>query len=443
MADNNFDLKGFLNDPKVQANKPAAIRYLQQKGIIDAQGNIISQVKPQKTGVLQNLKDFGIGFLKGAGRSLVDLVNGATKTEPTLLGIGPFGIKTPNIEKPKILENKNTSQRVGGYAEFVTEVAAPFAAEKVRDVAALATKRVAIGKEAIDLLEKIGDKEAKNFVPIESGGKGKQFSEVVTKVEGAISKFEKDSMAELKAVKDAIPNTKPTSAVAKGIKDTITNLFSKSASEAITKNAVYKGMDPENIIVKGIKDLKDFGLLDDQEIKKIDGMTKYIKNWKDWSARGLLNLKEQLGVFYKDGLDNSNAILRQMQRGLKDVVGEIHPPIKAALEKASQNIDSAENFSRNLIGRDSVSGESKLQSIAKALKNPAANGEKIKELVDLAKKTGYNALPELKGYSRYLDLLAKDFPTKAGTVAKSLAKRVGITAGVGVGAEEIKRLFGF
>lgn len=42
MAENKFDLQAFLNDPKVQANKPAAIRYLQSKGIIDPNGNPIA-----------------------------------------------------------------------------------------------------------------------------------------------------------------------------------------------------------------------------------------------------------------------------------------------------------------------------------------------------------------------------------------------------------------
>lgn len=37
----NFDLKGFLNDPKVQADKPGAIRFLQQKGILDQDGKVI------------------------------------------------------------------------------------------------------------------------------------------------------------------------------------------------------------------------------------------------------------------------------------------------------------------------------------------------------------------------------------------------------------------
>lgn len=42
MADNSaFDLKGFLNDPKVQADKTGAVQFLQSKGIVDAQGNLL------------------------------------------------------------------------------------------------------------------------------------------------------------------------------------------------------------------------------------------------------------------------------------------------------------------------------------------------------------------------------------------------------------------
>lgn len=41
MEASNFDLKGFLNDPAAQADKAGAIQFLQQKGIIDAQGKVI------------------------------------------------------------------------------------------------------------------------------------------------------------------------------------------------------------------------------------------------------------------------------------------------------------------------------------------------------------------------------------------------------------------
>jgi hypothetical protein len=52
MPSNTFDLKGFLNDPKVQANKAGAIQYLQKRGIIDQQGKPLPQFgdaqRPQK-----------------------------------------------------------------------------------------------------------------------------------------------------------------------------------------------------------------------------------------------------------------------------------------------------------------------------------------------------------------------------------------------------------
>lgn len=55
MAETNFDLKGFLNDPKAQANKPAAIKYLQQKGIIDTQGNAIKGTFKTDTSVVNKI----------------------------------------------------------------------------------------------------------------------------------------------------------------------------------------------------------------------------------------------------------------------------------------------------------------------------------------------------------------------------------------------------
>lgn len=46
-ANSTFDIKGFLNDPKVQADKAGAVQYLQSKGIIDGQGNLLSQAPVQ------------------------------------------------------------------------------------------------------------------------------------------------------------------------------------------------------------------------------------------------------------------------------------------------------------------------------------------------------------------------------------------------------------
>src|SRR5690242_5653790 len=75
--EDNFDLKGFLNDPKVQANKPAAIQYLRSKGIVDAMGNVVNKTQDKSlTGsgvgsvpVLKQATEFGAGIGSAIGRA--------------------------------------------------------------------------------------------------------------------------------------------------------------------------------------------------------------------------------------------------------------------------------------------------------------------------------------------------------------------------------------
>lgn len=61
MADSSFDLQGFLNDPQSQANKPAAMQFLQSKGIVDGSGKPIPGMSKQNP--TQSGGGFG-GFVK-------------------------------------------------------------------------------------------------------------------------------------------------------------------------------------------------------------------------------------------------------------------------------------------------------------------------------------------------------------------------------------------
>ena len=116
------------------------------------------------------------------------------------------------------------------------------------------------------------------------------------------------------------------------------------------------------------------------------------------------------------------------------MVGEVAPDIKPALKVASDNIDKADEFTRNLVGNTETSGEPKLISIAKNLKNPALKGYQTSLLEDLKTATGHDVMSELKGYADYLELFGKQFPSKAGTVIKAGGKRIG---GAVLGAEQL------
>lgn len=388
------------------------------------------------------------GFAKGAADSLQGLgklaMKGITSLIPGKVGetlrnsVDSSGIPDDVLkaQNPTEMAGKVLGEvaPIGGPAKSVTEL--PKAAEAFSGVGKVA-QNLAIGKDATKTLEQLSNAEAQKFIK-----GGKTVADVAQGTQKAIGSFVQNSKDALKAVKDSIPHVEVDPS-------TIAQKVNEGVMNSIKSNAAYKGVtgDVESMF-KSPKDLIDSGLLNEEEVGKVKGMVNAISNWKDTSARGVLNLKEQLGSFYKDGLGNSNAILKNIQGGLKDIVGDVAPQIKPALQKASENIDKADEFTRNLIGKDTIQGETKLSSLARNITDPTKNAEKLNLLEDLKNLTGHDAMPELKGYSDYQALLAKgkgdirDIPTKTGTILKNVGKRVGIGAGIGVGLEELKKLFG-
>ena len=338
-------------------------------------------------------------------------VEGALGTAADIATMGTYGAASKGAKFGELMAKES-------------EPLAVSAGKKVLDK----TGKLIIGSDATKTLEQIANPEAKAFIPKELGGAGKTFEDVVKGTSDAIDSFVAKSKAALQAVKQAIPNN----IYVDGVK--IGNTVNDAIMKSVKSSADYKGIagDAETLF-KTPKDLVDSGLLDSNEASKVKGMVDAVKNWKDTSARGILNLKEQLGTFYKGGLDGSNKILSNIQNGLKDLVGEVAPDIKPALKVASDNIDKADEFTRNLVGKTETSGESKLISIAKNLKNPALKGYQTSLLEDLKTATGHDVMSELKGYADYLELHGKEFPSKAGTIIKAGGKRI-VTAGLGAGA---------
>lgn len=297
-----------------------------------------------------------------------------------------------------------------------------------------------LGSGARDTLSQLANPEAKAFVPAAKGGLGKTFSSVVDMTQKAIDTFTSNSKNALQAVKQQIP-TDVKVAPAK-----IATAVNDGILKSVQSNAAYHGINGDvATLFKTPDDLISSGLLDPNEAAKVKGMVDVIKGWSDNSARGVLNLKEQLSSFYKPGMDNANAILRNIQSNLKDVVGEVYPAIKPALKTASDNIDKADEFTRQLTGTNATTGESKLIGIARNLDNPALRGYQHSLLADLKGTTGVDVLPKLQGYADYMKLLGKGFPSKAATVAKGIvtspaAEIAGGATLVGAAAGELKNL---
>lgn len=356
-----------------------------------------------------------------------------------VLGFGTYGAaKTAAMQTGELAAKGGVPAIVGGAETAVN--AAKTAANATANVAKTVAPKAVLNSGARETLGQLANPEAKAFVPVAKGGLGQTFSDVVSATQKGIDSFVSTSKAALQAVKQQIPTdikVEP-SKIATAVNDGIL--------KSVQSNAAYHGINGDVAsMFKTPDDLISSGLLDPNEAAKVKGMVDVIKGWSDNSARGVLNLKEQLASFYKPGMDNSNAILRNIQSNLKDVVGEVYPQIKPALATASANIDKADEFTRGLTGTNPTTGESKLISIAKNLDNPALRGYQHSLLADLKGATGVDIMPKLQGYADYTKLLAKGFPSKLGTLAKGIATSpvaeiTGAAALAGAGIGELKNL---
>lgn len=380
------------------------------------------------------LKSFGVGLLKGAGETTI----GTAKMlqglgQRTIAGVesavDPNKTFSQSLEKvrsetgfkslagsqaeeiSKQLEAKNTPERVGKVTETVAEFLIPFAkTEKVasgvnKTVSTIKSTGTKISESSSGASSKIAKvilgetdagivKSAQNpVVKLFKEGKLK-VNDVVKGVEESITKFETQSKKALQAVKNAIPDIQlRPQQVAERVNQGIMNSIQHSAD--------YRGIKQG---FETVDDIINSGILKPEESDRIKKVVEFIGKWKDTSARGTLNLKEALSNFYATGENytGSNAVIRSIQRNLVDLVGETAPEIKGALKIASKNIDKTEEFIKHLFGKDSVSGESKILSLARNIEDKARNGYKVDLVKELEKLTGVKTLEGLQGIYDYL-----------------------------------------
>lgn len=373
-------------------------------------------------------------FLKGAAKGAIDTTVQTARMlqgggQRVLAGLDPTktvkdvqqttGFKSLGGNEAKQidenLESKNKSETAGKVTETIAEFLLPF----------LSTEKVtsAIGKASgavEDLTTKVGQKLTTNGEGVASktakavlGEKDaeivksaqnpvaklfksgeRKVQDVVTNIEKGVSTFEEGSKKALQAVKDSIPEiaVKPQ-AIAEKVNQGIMNSLQHSAD--------YKGLKQG---FETVDDIVNSGILKPEESERIKKVVEFIGKWKDNSARGVLNLKESLGNFYATGENytGSNAVVRSIQRNLVDLVGEYAPKIKGALKTASGNIDKTEEFVTHLLGKDAVTGESKVLTLARNLGDKAKNGFKVNLVKELEKLTGSKLTEDLQGVYDYL-----------------------------------------
>ena len=252
------------------------------------------------------------------------------------------------------------------------------------------------GSEAIDTAKAIQDPIAQQF---HAGTK--TFDSVAKKTESAIGKLETTSRNELKAVKEQIPDFKFS-------KEEVGSHVNNSLLESLGQVAKSRGLTGFDATKATLKQLEADSLIQPHEEKLLSGMFNHIGNRMDLSARGILNLKEDLYKnYYKEGnqdFTTSNKIVMNIYNKLNNLVTDVHPEIKPALDKASASIKSIEDMKRFFIGKDTVSGEKKLVALAKSMKDPSINKEVLDMLKKLETEAGVSITPDLEGYSNYLKL---------------------------------------
>lgn len=351
-----------------------------------------------------NVAEFGKGFVKGA-LGTVKSIEGLGKFALDKVGIKAEGLPFPNLDA------SNPAQKAGKVTETIAEFLLPFAkTAKVSEIAsetANVVKKVA-GKTT-DLASQAPEKVAKAvlgeadtqivksgqnpMVELFKSGK-KRVSDVVNTVEKGIDTFVQGSKKALQTVKDSIPDILiHPSEIATRVNQGIMNSVQHSAD--------YKGIKQG---FETVDDIINSGILKPEESQRVAKVVEFIGKWKDNSARGALNLKEALSNFYATGENytGSNAIIRSIQRNLVNLVGETAPEIKSALKKASGNIDKTEEFMAHLFGKDSVTGESKILTLARNLADKAKNGYKIDLVKELEKVSGMKISDDLQGIYDYL-----------------------------------------
>lgn len=384
--------------------------------------NVDAMIKDLQSAPAHQVSD----FLPAVNDSSASVLGNAAGVAGDVLGFGTYGkAKTAAMETGKL-----TSKAVPS----VVDVAKAAPAAIGLGVGAIASKtaelapKAVLGSGARETLAQMANPEAKAFLPVAKGGAAKTFNAVVNSTRDAIGAFVSKSKSELAAVKDAIPT---------GVKvdqSKIAQTVNDGILKGVQSGADYKGIKgPVEQLFKTPEAVIQSGILNTEEAAKVKGMVDVIKGWSDTSARGVLNLKEQLAPFYKDGLTGSNKILGNIQNGLKDLVAEVHPQIKPALKAASDNIDLANQFSRHLLGSNETTGETKLLQLAKNLDNPALKGYQHILLDQLKAATGHDIMPQLQGYNDYLKLFGKGLPSKTYTIGKGVVTSPLVEGAAGLG----------
>ncbi len=405
MAASNFDLKGFLNDPKVQADKPGAIKFLQSKGIIDQNGQVVPGMvapptPPTAPGLPSLEKNLAAtpGAIMGASTAVANAVapNLTNNLSTAFASIAhPFD---STIQKG--LTPPTAGQALGGQAELGGIVSGLPAVEKAG--AALAVR------EGAKLLEMVSPR-------LTPGVAADAVKSAPTGIMGKIT---------------AIPSkyTKQMADVAKGIVDT-GKTFSENAGK-VEKTIVQKAQKLEadlkaskltytpaelNKALKSVE-LPDYIKTADKTVKK--------------TSKAIIDKFNELGANNKGTLDGLLKARREFDVWVKKQYPKVFDREGIAVNDLVKNIRTAANdflarkAGDNVAVKNSLKEQSLLYDVADVLNEKAASGapttageigstyiSRFKEAHPLATKIGAGVLG-VAGYeeAKKLPVIGKILP---------------------------------
>jgi hypothetical protein len=300
-----------------------------------------TQIQPETR---HPLADFGIGALKGAGRSIVD----ASQMSKSILGLpAKLAGKAAGIEAPgfvqegnqfnenlvgKInegLEPSNKAQKIGGYAETAAEILIPstWALKATQGARALSSARKALTMDAKELA-KLSAGKFKKIFNIEKGEletAGGIIKEQYKKMPGKV----KELAEEFKDVLQGNPtdNLNKAKELGKGYWKRTLDLFegedrllNEKTIRAYLKNAIEENMSFDSPFQK--KEILE---------KTIEPFMKQVKTG---SLKGLEEARAKLSTISRDTSGKLKPAIDSLNKAIKTIIRENLPEEKKILYDA-------------------------------------------------------------------------------------------------------------
>lgn len=367
----NFDIKGFLNSPEAQANKPAAIKYLQSKGVIDERGNLIDSTQPAQptTGSAgqaivpgstlgSNLKALP-GQLLDAGKSLFKTITAGAPAIGESLGTAALNIdKLAHGQNPDI--PVDIPKTIGGYIQAGSTVSGIGALKGTKAAIDVAKGIGAVGNDATHTAQivdtvapKLTAAESAKALAARGGTKTGILGTIKTNVDPAVARI-------ADTVKQLVPDFNPSKSLVENInatKATVSTLADELKRSVIAsgKDRIYsfkelgstlKSLPKPTLLVGDAEKVYSRVITKAMEIARSNG----------GKVSDLFQARKEFDQFVSDAIPNlyssdtqtaMRIAIRNVRNAMTDFTAEHLPDIglRDSLTNQSRLIDAIENMS--------------------------------------------------------------------------------------------------